>query len=257
MKKLLTITLLAAGAGLGAIALGLYIRTSIEISTHSIEDLSDVSLDGSPARTIKSESDIKVKSLTLSSDRVVPLIGEIGSNSLMVASNIQRLAALSKAPIFLVINSPGGSVVDGASILSAMKGSRAPVYTVCLQLCASMAFITFEYGVKRYAVDSSVLMSHPASGGARGELDKMVSQLTMIQKYVDEMNKEVARKSNVSFEELKRRSSVEMWLSGKDAVLQGYADEVVYLPTLSGSGVDAPAIENFKINIPSRVKVGW
>ena len=54
-------------------------------------------------------------------DRVIRLYGEINETSLIVADQIKVLSGQSKAPIFLLINSPGGSVLDGAQIVSAIS----------------------------------------------------------------------------------------------------------------------------------------
>lgn len=108
--------------------------------------------------------DKQVKYLNLVEDQTVEIYGEINESSEAIAQKITSLAAKGK-PIYLLINSPGGSVMDGALIISAIEASKAPVYTICTQLCASMAALIHQYGHTRYMVDRSILMFHPAAGG--------------------------------------------------------------------------------------------
>ena len=166
----------------------------------------------------------KILKVTPNPDRVVVVSGSIGENASNIAQTINALNKESLEPIWVLINSGGGSVIDGAAVVSAIESSKAPVYTVCMVECASMAFIIHQYGTKRYAQDRAILMSHPASGGAMGEVDKMVSRLTTIQRYVDKFNAEIAARAKMDYNEFKLRSSNEMWFDAQDGMKLGFVD---------------------------------
>lgn len=174
-------------------------------------------------------------------DRTVYITGSIGMEdslpeTALVADKITNLGQ-SSDPIYVVLSSPGGSIIDGAMILTAMEGAKGPVYTICKEVCASMAAIIFEYGTKRLAVDRSFVMFHPASGGAGGEIDKVVSRLTSIQHYIGKMEAFIANRANLSFEKYKELSSKELWVDAEDAVNTGFADEVVTIVVPSSDGM--------------------
>lgn len=68
-----------------------------------------------------------------------------------------------RKPIRLYINSPGGSVVDGYGVIDAIQSSETPVYTINLALCASMGFLIYLAGAKRYAMPHSEFLMHDGS----------------------------------------------------------------------------------------------
>lgn len=65
-----------------------------------------------------------------------------------------------RKPIWLYIQSPGGSSVIGFNLIDTIMASETPVYTLCFAQCASMGFLIFLAGHKRYAFPNSILMMH-------------------------------------------------------------------------------------------------
>jgi ATP-dependent Clp protease protease subunit len=167
--------------------------------------------------------------------RSVYIVGEVDASALNVADKITKLGQESNEPIYVILTSPGGSVLTGGQVIAAIESSKAPVYTVCHFLCASMAAMIFEYGTQRYIGDKSFVMFHPASGGADGELDKMVSRLVSMQRYIGKMEAYTATKANLTFEAYKAKASVEAWIDGEDAVANGFADHQATLSIPSDS----------------------
>jgi len=174
-------------------------------------------------------------------DRVIRLYGEINETSLIVADQIKVLSGQSKAPIFLLINSPGGSVLDGAQIVSAIEGSQAPVYTVCEQLCASMAAIIHQYGKERMMYDRAILMFHNAAGGAQGYVPQMLSRLNVINRYVNKMQAHIAARANIDLTTWLTRMGDEVWIDAEDAQASGLNDKIVnVIPEAKAGSVLAP-----------------
>lgn len=195
--------------------------------------------------------------------RTVIIYGEIGD----MGDKIQQIVSMgrSKEPIYLVLKSPGGSVVDGAGVLSAIEAAQGPVYTICDTLCASMAAIIFEHGTKRYMVDRSLVMFHPASGGMQGEMDKMKSRLDTFVRFIGKMEAYIANRVGISFDEYKKLASVELWIDSEDAVNRNYADGLVSVSYPESITVVArPSEENrdllnhmFLTPTPTSVNINW
>lgn len=87
-----------------------------------------------------------------------------------IAYHILRYNRLDKGlpidqrkPIILYINSPGGSVVDGYGLIDAILQSKTPVYTVNQALAASMGFLVFLAGAKRYSFKHGEFLMHDGS----------------------------------------------------------------------------------------------
>ena len=78
-----------------------------------------------------------------------------------------------RKPIIIYINSPGGCVSDGYSLIDAIRLSKTPVYTVNLALSASMGFLIYIAGHKRYAMPHSEFLLHDGSTMAYGSTAKM------------------------------------------------------------------------------------
>ena len=102
-------------------------------------------------------------------DRIVMIQGAITAESMNVA--IAQLLFLNNTdkekPIFIYLNTPGGSVVDGQALIDTMNFISAPVYTVALGMAASMGGAILAAGEKghRYCMKSSQILVHPMSGG--------------------------------------------------------------------------------------------
>src|SRR5438034_3414457 len=74
--------------------------------------------------------------------------------------------------IQLYINSPGGSVTAGMAIYDTMQFVRAPISTLCVGQCASMAAVLLTAGAKgkRFALPNSRILIHqPSAGGISGQ----------------------------------------------------------------------------------------
>lgn len=168
--------------------------------------------------------------LNIPENEVVYIRGAIMSNAANIVAEIKEKSKTA-GQIFLLIDSPGGSVIDGAAIVSAMEASTVKVNTVCLSICASMAFIIHQYGAKRYAVDRSILMAHPASGGVQGTMGQMKARLDVLTRYVDKLDFLITKRVNLPFGDFMTLIVSEFWIDAEDAVKAHYVDSLVDVTT--------------------------
>lgn len=212
----------------GLVTLGVTVES---IRTPTLPKLAEKTIEATTSTTVTNKvpsKELKLRELNLSSGREVYVMGVIEENASEVAKRILTLGKSSE-PITIIINSPGGSVIDGAEIISAMEAAKGPVNTVCVELCASMAAMIHQYGTNRLMVNRSIIMFHPASGGADGEIDKMYSRLSVLKRYVGKMELNVAKRAHISYDQYKFLSGVELWLDAEDAVSNGFADQIVFV----------------------------
>lgn len=107
-----------------------------------------------------------------------------------------------RTPILLYINSPGGSVSDGYGLIDVILASKTPVYTVNQGLCASMGFLIFIAGHKRFSMQHSEFLMHDGSCGLMfestakmkdridfeaGQLEQMTKNYIMSHTNIDEV----------------------------------------------------------------------
>ena len=132
--------------------------------------------------------------------------------------------------IYLVLNSPGGSVSAGKLFIDTANALDVKINTITI-FSASMGYNTVQ-GIKngsRMILPSGTLMSHRAyAGGLQGqfpgELDARVKMLHASTRALDEV---AASRVGISYEEYSKLIQTEYWVSGAEAVKANHADEVV------------------------------
>ena len=150
-------------------------------------------------------------------------IGMGGISGQAFADEIQMLNDFGVKEIHVNINSPGGSIIDGLSIFSAIMNSEAEVQTHIVGIAASMAGVIAMAGAKITMVDFGKLMIHNPSGSSdpdeneQNALDSLKDSLLVIFK----------NRTNKSKSELSDIMDNETWLNPKQALEGGFIDEIV------------------------------
>lgn len=89
----------------------------------------------------------------------------------VIVAQLLYLNSLDPAKqIDMYIQSPGGSVYAGLAIYDTMQMISAPVSTVAVGLCGSMATALLTSGAlgRRYALAQATVHMHPTGGGSQG-----------------------------------------------------------------------------------------
>ncbi len=179
----------------------------------------------------------------LTKDNTLSFNGEFTPSN--VAKTIKEARDLdsrttSQDPIYLVLNSPGGSIMAGLELIDNLSNLKRPVKTLSL-FSASMGFQTVQGLGERLVTSGGTLMSHRPSGGFSGEFPgQLDTRYAYILKKIQRMNQKVVKRTNGK-QTLKSYTSLiqdEYWCDGQECVNDGFADRVV-APTcdksLSGS----------------------
>lgn len=171
--------------------------------------------------------------LVLSSKNTVSLNDEVKDESM--ADLMEQISQLNQTlpkgePIYLVINTPGGSIYAGLELMEFIKGlNRAgrPVDTVTL-FSASMGFQFVQAFGKRYIVESGTLMAHRAKGQFEGEFPgEVVVRINSWLKKIKRIDSKVAKRAKMSLREYQKLIADEHWCEGQDCVDEHLADKVV------------------------------
>lgn len=172
----------------------------------------------------------QVRLLQLQAEQVLHLSGEVGGNIDPLISQLNKLNKdRSVKEIYLLIDSPGGSVLDGARFVSAMEASRKPIHTVCTTMCASMAAIIHQYGSKRLMLDRSILMFHDAAGGLQGSIPQMRTRLNFFDRLTTKMDAYIANRAGVDLNQFMVELHSEVWMDAEDSTDKHFNDEIVYV----------------------------
>ena len=102
-------------------------------------------------------------------ERILFLGSEVndGIANSLVAQMLYLDSEDSSKPIYLYINSPGGSVTAGLAIYDTIQYVKSEVVTICVGLAASMGAFLLAAGTKgkRVALPHSRIMIHQPLGG--------------------------------------------------------------------------------------------
>lgn len=161
-------------------------------------------------------------------NRNVDLIGKVDTK--VVRDAVQKLLELddiSHDPIFLHIDSFGGSVEAGFVLVDAITSIESPIYAVIESKAYSMAAIIAVFCDKRYILPHATMMFHEASYGTLGEDPSIRSKVEFNIRYLDRMHREIAERMGMDQKEYRQKIRDGWWLMADEALRAGIVDEVV------------------------------
>lgn len=134
----------------------------------------------------------------------------------------------AKEPIYLFLNTPGGSVVSGSNLITVIHGIKNPVHVIA-QFAASMGYLTTQGTTgKRYVTPDGILMAHRAYLGVEGQTPGEIgTRLAFFQKTVDDLAAMAAARTGITAEAYQAKVVKEYWVQGQHAVDDHQADAVV------------------------------
>lgn len=133
-------------------------------------------------------------------------------------------------PIYLYINSPGGSVTAGMAIYDTMQHIKSEVVTICIGLAASMGAFLLTAGTKgkRLALPHARIMIHqPLGGTGRRQATDIDIEARQILRVRQELNELMANHTGKSIEQIERDTDRDFFMSAEEAREYGLIDRVV------------------------------
>lgn len=130
-------------------------------------------------------------------------------------------------PINLFLCSHGGEVDAGMAIYDLIQWLPAPVYTIGMGNCASMAAILLMSGQKRFIFPHCWVMLHQTSGWVWGDKDTTVSRASMMERQEMQMLELQAFHTGKTPEQIAKDTIKEKWFDAEEALAYGIVDEIV------------------------------
>lgn len=161
-------------------------------------------------------------------NRTIQLNGSISRKMMQKAqSELLKFDEQSSEPVWVRINSGGGSVDAGLIFIDTMRAVQSPVYCVVESKAYSMAAIILTFCERRYALEHATIMLHEASYGTAGEDPSNRSRLEFLSRYLDQLHVEIAGRLGMRTKTYRARIRDAWWLMAADAKKAGVIDEVV------------------------------
>ena len=164
-------------------------------------------------------------------ERIIFLTGPIDDNlsNLVVAQLLFLESEDPKADISLYINSPGGSVTAGLSILDTMNFIRPSVSTLCVGQAASMGSFLLGAGTKgkRFSLPNSRIMVHQPSAGFQGQATDIEIHANEILSLKKRLNEIYSKHTGKGVDEIKIALERDNFMTPIDAKKFGLIDKVV------------------------------
>ncbi len=165
----------------------------------------------------------------LNKERYILLYNSICEESAdIIVTKIKAMNILdNKLPITIEINSGGGDVSCGFSIINAIEQSQAPIHTVVSGQCCSMAALISITGKKRSIYYNSYWMQHPLSSGQADYLQFIKDQTTYLI-HLDKTTEKLLRKyTKLNKKDLNKIANGQLWLSAEDCLVKGIVDKII------------------------------
>ena len=164
-------------------------------------------------------------------ERIVFVTGEIEDHmaNLVVAQLLFLESEDSKKDIYLYVNSPGGSVTAGLSIVDTMNHIKPDVAVVCTGLAASMGSIILSQGAKgkRSILPNAEVMIHQPWGGTQGQASDIEITARHILRTRDRLNKMLAKASGKSLKQIEIDTDRDFFMDAEEAKKYGLVDIIL------------------------------
>jgi ATP-dependent Clp protease protease subunit len=195
-------------------------------------------------------SDLDTKSMAMGDaiysrllkERIIWLGGPVeDTNANQICAQMLLLAAEDPdKPIYLYINSPGGSVTAGMAIYDTMQFIKPDVVTVAMGIAASMGQFLLTAGTpgKRYATPHARILMHQPSGGVGGTAADIRINADLILQMKRELAEITAERTGKTVEQINADADRDHWYTAEEALEYGFFDHIVITAeSVAGGGM--------------------
>lgn len=135
----------------------------------------------------------------------------------------------NKDTIIVKINSRGGDLYTGIAIHNAIKALGSKIVVIVEGIAASAASIIMCAGDTIKVYPGSIIMIHEPITSIRGYCDRhdLGKVIKMLETDIEASVAIYAAKTGINVEKLKNMLEEETWMTGQEALNEGFADELI------------------------------
>jgi ATP-dependent Clp protease protease subunit len=189
---------------------------------------------GSMTPMVLEEREMRVTQMSvfdrLMMDRILWVAGPVNDQmSTVVQAQLMFLDNVEERDITMHIDSPGGSVKSGLSMVDVMNYIASDVSTINTGMAASMGSILLGNGTKgkRFSLKHSKVMLHQVSSGAQGHVEDIKISLAEAIKYNDELFTMLGDYCGKTKAQVLKDCNRDNWLTADEALKYGIIDGII------------------------------
>lgn len=129
-------------------------------------------------------------------------------------------------PIYLHINSYGGSVFAAFGTIDVITSRRVPVYTIVEGATASAGTLLSIVGKKRYIRPTSYMLIHQLSSECGGKMNEIDDEYKNLQEIMVKIKELYKKYTNIPNKELNEILKHDLWLNADKCLKYGLVDEL-------------------------------
>ena len=210
-----------------------YAMSDFNVSSSNM-DYYQKQIEGSMTPYILEEREMRVTQMDIFSrlmrDRILWVAGSVNDNmSTIVQAQLMFLDNISKDDITMHVDSPGGSVKSGLSMVDVMEYIKCDIRTVNTGMAASMGSVLLGAGTKgkRASLRHSRTMLHQSSGGFSGNIQDAEVDWKEWQKINKELFVLLGEYCGKPAAKVAKDATRDFWLTADEALAYGIIDEVI------------------------------
>jgi len=163
-------------------------------------------------------------------ERIIWCAGPVDDRmSTIVQAQLMFLDTLSSEDVIMHIDTPGGSVKSGLSIVDVMDYIKCDVATINTGIAASMGAVLLGAGTKgkRASLRFSRTMIHQSSGGSVGNIQDARIDFQEWEKINTTLFELLGKYCGKSTKQVIKDATRDNWFSSDEALKYGIVDEIV------------------------------
>ena len=194
----------------------------------------NINVQSSLTPYILEERELRVTQMDIFSrlmmDRILWVAGPVNDRmSTVVQAQLMFLDNVETRDITMHVDSPGGSVKSGLSIVDVMNYISSDISTINTGMAASMGSILLGNGTKgkRFSLKNSRVMLHQVSSGAQGHIKDMEISIAEAKKYNELLFTMLGDFCGKTKDQVIEDCNRDNWLNSEESLAYGIIDGVI------------------------------
>jgi ATP-dependent Clp endopeptidase proteolytic subunit ClpP len=129
-------------------------------------------------------------------------------------------------PIYLHINSFGGSVFDAMTAIDVIQNSKIPIYTIIEGATASAGTLMSVVGKKRFMRPNAYMLIHQLSSGCWGKMAEIEDEFKNLQSIMTRIKDIYKENAKIPKKELADVLKHDLWWDKDTCIKYGLIDEI-------------------------------